>query len=77
MLKRLARWVLRDELMVLEGQVKSWKALADQWKIHALSQERYRLQVHGEGRDHKGYRDWWFREFPTREARDELLKPSN
>jgi hypothetical protein len=74
MLRRLARWLVRDELARLRADLATLQVLHDGWKVHALSQERYRLMVHGEGRDHEGYRAWWFREFPTREARDALLE---
>jgi hypothetical protein len=58
-LRRLALWVLRDEL-------RSARSEATMWKQSALIQERYRNEVHGETPAHEGWRAWFFKTYPTK-----------
>jgi len=60
MIRRLARYILRHEIESLELQARMWK----QW---ALVQQRWREEQHGERPDHEGFRNWFFKTYPSKD----------
>ena len=68
LLRRAARWILREEILRLQREVGDLKQNATQWRCWALVQERYRIEVHGERPEtNDSFQKWFFKTYPTKD----------